>query len=268
MSVDWQLGESGPVDAEHTVLLLPGGLCGAGSYAELMAQPALARTRLIAATLPGHAGAPPPGDYSIETYAQLASELAARVGADVVTGFSIGAAVALEMAASGRFTGHTVLQGISLSSADEPAFFHAIVGLGRVLGGLPATMLAKGAASMVKKMPVSAERQAELRDDLRRNVPGHVRQSLREYRRWLRAPESHAERLCRAGVPTWIVHAEKGDGGLTGDERRVLQACHQVHLVTIPGAVFLLPAEAPEQVADVIVEALPRAVRYVPGRQQ
>ena len=58
---------------------------------------------------------------------------------------------------------------------DEPAFFHAIVGLGRVLGGLPATMLAKGAASMVKKMPVSAERQAELRDDLRRNVPGHVR---------------------------------------------------------------------------------------------
>ena len=60
MSVDWQLRESGPADAGHTVLLLPGGLCGAGSYAELMAQPALAQTRLIAATLPGHAGAPPP----------------------------------------------------------------------------------------------------------------------------------------------------------------------------------------------------------------
>ena len=62
MSVDWQLRESGPADAGHTVLLLPGGLCGAGSYAELMAQPALARTRLIAATLPGHASAPPSGD--------------------------------------------------------------------------------------------------------------------------------------------------------------------------------------------------------------
>ena len=43
---------------------------------------------------------------------------------------------------------------------------------------------------------------------------------------------------------------------------------HQVHLVTISGAVFLLPTEAPEQVADVIVEALRRAVRYVPDRQQ
>jgi pimeloyl-ACP methyl ester carboxylesterase len=118
-------------------------------------------------------------------------------------------------------------------------------------------MLAKGAASMVKKMPVSAGRQAELRDDLRKNVPGHVRRSLREYQRWLRRPGSHAERLCQAGAPTWIVHAEKGDGGLTGDERRVLQACPQAHLVTIPGAVFLLPTEAPGQIAEVLIEALP-----------
>jgi hypothetical protein len=29
--------------------------------------------------------------------------------------------------------------------------------------------------------------------------------------------------------------------------------------VTIPGAVFLLPAEAPEQMAEVIIEALPNA---------
>jgi pimeloyl-ACP methyl ester carboxylesterase len=168
-------------------------------------------TRLIAATLPGHAGAPPPDDYSIENYARLASELAARVGADVVAGFSIGASVALEMAASGGFTGHTVLMGISLSAAGEPAFFHAIVGLGSVLGGLPATMLAKGAASMVKKMPVSAERQAELRDDLRKNVSGHVRQSLREYRRWLRRPGSHAERRRRAPRAPGVSLGASGD---------------------------------------------------------
>jgi len=112
---------------------------------------------------------------------------------------------------------------------------------------------------MAKKMPVSVERQAELRDDLRRNVPGHVRRSLREYRRWLCRPEPHAERLCQAGTPTWIVHAEKGDGDLTGDERRVLQACPQANLVRIPGAVFLLPVEAPEQIAGVIIEALPNA---------
>jgi pimeloyl-ACP methyl ester carboxylesterase len=120
-------------------------------------------------------------------------------------------------------------------------------------------MLAKGAASMVKKMPVPVKRQAELRDDLRKNVPGHVRRSRREYRRWLRRPQPHAERLCQAAAPTWIVHAETGDGGLTGDERRMLEACHQVHLVTIPGAAFLLPVETPEQIAEVIIEALPNA---------
>src|SRR4051795_6639236 len=120
MDLDWELRESGPVDAEHTVLLLPGGMCGAGSYAELMAQPAVAGIRLVAATLPGHAGAPPPDDFSIENYARFTAELAQKVGADVVLGFSMGACVALEMAVSGEFTGPIVLLGISLSPADEP----------------------------------------------------------------------------------------------------------------------------------------------------
>src|SRR3954463_4226756 len=102
-------------------------MCSAGSFAELMAQPALAEMRLVAATLPGHAGAPPPDDYSIENYARLTSELATDVGADVVVGFSMGASVALEMIASGAFTGPAVLLGISLSAEDEAAFFRAIV---------------------------------------------------------------------------------------------------------------------------------------------
>jgi pimeloyl-ACP methyl ester carboxylesterase len=62
MDVDWELREAGPPDCESTVLLLPGGLCSAGCYAEVMAEPALAGTRLVAATLPGHAGTPPPDD--------------------------------------------------------------------------------------------------------------------------------------------------------------------------------------------------------------
>jgi len=254
--VDWELREAGPLEAEHTVLLLPGGMCGAGSYSELMAEPALATTRLVAATLPGHAGAPPPDDYSIENYARLTAELATKVGADVVVGYSMGGSVALEMVASGSFTGPAVLLGISLSAKDEPAFFRAIVKLGDVLGGVPSAVLAKGAASMVKRIPVSAERQDELREDFRKNVPQHTRRGLREYVRWLHRHDHPAERLCRAGVPTWIVHAEKGDGGLTDDERRTLEACPHAHIVTIPGSVFFLPNEVPGPIADVIVEAL------------
>jgi pimeloyl-ACP methyl ester carboxylesterase len=216
---------------------------------------------LVAATLPGHAGAPPPDDYSIDNYARLASELATKVGADVVVGFSMGASVALEMVVSRAFTGPAVPLGISLSAKDEPAFFRAIVRLGSVLGGLPAAVLAKGAASMVKRIPVSAERQDELRDDFHKNDPQHNRAGLREYLRWLHRHEDAAERLCQAGVPAWIVHAEKGDGGLTDDERRTLEKCPHAHLVTIPGSVFFLPNEVPERIADIILEAVSHAGR-------
>ena len=254
--VEWEIREAGPADAERTVLLLPGGMCSAGSYAEVMAEPALAGMRLVAATLPGNAGAPPPDDYTVENYARLTAELATRVGAEVVVGFSMGGSVALEMIASRGFTGPAVLLGISLSAKDEPAFFRAIVALGGVLGGVPAAVLAKGAASMVKRIPVSAARQSELREDFAKNVPQHVRLGLREYARWLHRHERPAERLCGAGVPTWIVHAEKGDGGLTDEERRTLEACPHAHVVTVPGKVFFMPNEIPERIAEVIVDAV------------
>ena len=78
---------------------------------------------------------------------------------------------------------------------------------------------------------------------------------LREYLRWLHDGDGRAKRLCDAGVQAWVVHAEKGDGGLTDEERRTLEACPHVRLVTIPGHVFFLPNEVPEPIAAVIVEA-------------
>ena len=94
-----------------------------------------------------------------------------------------------------------------------------------------------------------------MREDFRKNTPQHVQHGLREYVRALHRHQHPAETLCRTGVPTWIVHAEKGDGGLTDLERRTLEACPHAHLVTIPGAVMFLPNEVPERIADVILEA-------------
>ena len=54
----------------------------------------------------------------------------------------------------------------------------------------------------------------------------------------------------------WVVHAEKGDGGLTEAERGTLESADNVTLVTVPGKVFLLPDEAPDQTAAVIATAL------------
>jgi len=83
-----------------------------------------------------------------------------------------------------------------------------------------------------------------------------MRLALREYLKWLKSGEDHAAMLCRSGVPTWVVHAEKGDGGLTDAERRTLEACSTVKIVTIPGSVFFLPNEVPDQIAEVINEAV------------
>jgi pimeloyl-ACP methyl ester carboxylesterase len=231
-------------------------MCSAGSYAEVMAEPGLANVNLIAATFPGQAGTPAPEDCSVENYARLAAELAAEIEADVIVGFSMGAVVAAEMAMSGAFVGPVVLLAVSLSTKDEPAFFRGLVASSSVLGGLPFAVLAKGAASMVKRIPASDARRAELRADFAKNVPRDVRGGLQEYVRWLHRGHDRAERLCRAGVPMWVVHAEKGDGGLTDSERRTLEACSNAHVVTIPGQVFFLPNEVPDRIAHITSEAL------------
>jgi pimeloyl-ACP methyl ester carboxylesterase len=259
MTTDWETVESGPADAHQTVLLLPGGMCSARSYAEVMAQPSLAQTRLLAVTFPGQAGAPPPSDFSVEHYATTTADLAKREGVDVVVGFSMGATVAYEMVVTGAFTGPVVLLGVSLSAPDEPWFLRGIIRLGSVLGSAPAALLKKGAAGMVRQAALPPERKAELRADFGRNNAQDVRLSLRAYLTWLERDDDPAQRLCDAGVPAWVMHAEKGDGGLTTHERAVLEHCPHVQVVTVPGQVMFLPNEVPDRVAQLIEAALARS---------
>jgi pimeloyl-ACP methyl ester carboxylesterase len=255
----WEMIESGPVDAERTVLLLPGGMCSSRSFAEVMAEPALAGVRMVAVTLPGQAGAPPLADPSVPEYARLTGALAEEIGADVVVGFSMGADVAYEMVVSQVFAGPVVLLALSLSTPDEPASFRALIHLGSVLGALPFAALKQATGSLVKHAALPPQRQAELQADFDRNKPRDMGASLRGYLRWLQRDDDRARRLCEAGRPAWVMHAEKGDGGLTPHERAVLEACPHVRVVTLPGHVFFLPNEAPGRVADLIVEALAAA---------
>jgi len=256
MWTGWETVESGPATADRTILLLPGGMCHARMWTEVMAQPALAEYRLVAATMPGHSGAPPPDDFRPEHYGEITAELVREIKADVVVGFSMGAMVTYEMAVSGAFKGPIILLGSSFCSADEPAFFRGIAHSTRVLGTLPISLIKAGVGSMVKKAKVSPERQAELKADFVRNNSADLVKGLRAYVRWLADDDGRAARLCQAGLPTWVVHAEKGDGGLTRDERATLDACPNVHVVTIPGHVFFLPNDVPDQIADLILEAV------------
>jgi pimeloyl-ACP methyl ester carboxylesterase len=256
MPIEWELHESGPDDADHAVLLLPGGLNRARSYQELMDQPALKDVRMVAATLPGHGGTPRPDDLTIEHTAACAGDLAKQRGCDAVVGFSIGATVAFEMVTSGRFSGPVVLLGISLSLDDEARFLRVLDRLADAIGSMPFAAMRQMMGPLIKSSRVPSQRRAELLDDLRRNDPATMQEIIRCYLDYLRRESSPAERLCGTGVPTWVVHSEHGDGALTAHERQTLDACPTTHVETVPGRSFLLPNEEPERMADVLVAAI------------
>jgi pimeloyl-ACP methyl ester carboxylesterase len=262
----WDRVESGPPDARHTVLLLPGGLCTAIQYAELMAEPALAGVRMIAVTLPGMGGTIAPADLSIENLARMAGRCAADLACDVVVGFSMGANVALEMAGSGAFHGPLVLLAPSFSRRDEAIFVRVLDRLARVLGHLPFAAMLKMMGPAMKSVPLPADRRAELLAELRKNDPRVARRGFHCYLRYLDHHGSVASRLCEAGVPAWVVHGERGDGGITPEERSTLETCPQLTVITIPGASYFTPNEEPALVAGLVVEALGTSLRpHAPG---
>jgi len=255
----WDRRETGPGDAEHAALLLPGGMCTAVQYEELMAEPALADVRMIAVTVPGMGGTPAPEDLSIENLARMAAQCAADLGCDVVVGFSMGATIALEMAGSGAFCGPLVLLAPSFSRRDEAVFFRLLERLARVLGHLPFAAMLKMMGPAMKHMPLPQERREVLAAEFRKNDPRVVRRGVHCYFQYLNRHGSVASRLCEADVPAWVVHGERGDGGITDDERRMLEACPRIRVITIPGASYLTPNEEPALVAKLVIEALDRA---------
>jgi pimeloyl-ACP methyl ester carboxylesterase len=257
--VNWDRRESGPAGARDAVLLLPGGMCTAGQYQELMAEPELAGVRLIAVTLPGHGGTQAPEDVSVENYARLAATCAADLGCAVVVGHSMGANVALEMAGLGAFSGPLVLLAPSFSRRDESRFLRALDRLSRVLGHLPYAAMLKIIGAALKGIALPPARRDELVADLRKNDPRGMRQAIHCYLRYLDRYGSTAPRLGQSGVPAWVVHGERGDGGITRAERRALEGCAQVSVITIPGASHFTPNEEPALVAGLITQALARA---------
>jgi pimeloyl-ACP methyl ester carboxylesterase len=253
----WQVFESGPEVADHTLLLLPGALCTAVFYDDLIAELSRrgAPIRFAAATLPGFGGTKPLDDVSVENYATLAGRLAAMLGCDAVVGHSMGANVAIEMAAGGHFNGPLVLLAPSLSRADESKFPRALDALSRVLGHLPYSLMLTMIGPAVKSSLPPARRDV-LTAELRRNDPRALQRQTHAYLAYLDNHGSLAARLGDAGAPTWIVFGERDDIGITDDERRTLAAYSQVEIVEIPGAGHFTLNQEPARIADIVVAAL------------
>ena len=259
MRESWELLASGPPAADRSVLLLPGGANAARSFNLVMADPALSGVRLVATTLPGMAGARVSEDVSIPAMSLRAGELAKEHGCDVVVGFSHGATVALDLVLSGHFRGPVVLLGISLTTEDEAAFFRAVVRSSQKVGTWPMAALFRLMPLMARSAKTPPLHKKELIEDFKQNRAKDAVPACVEYLDYIAAERDFAAELAASGNPAWVVHAEKGDGGLTDAERATLQAAANVTLVTIPGSVFLLPDEAPKKIAETIASALSQA---------
>ena len=255
----WEFLAAGPSEADRSVLLLPGGANAARSFNLVMADPGLSGVRLVATTLPGMAGAPVSEDVSIPALSSRVGELAQEHGCDVVVGFSHGATVALDMALSRHFQGPVVLLGISLTTEDEAAFFRAVVRASQKVGRWPMAAMLRLMPLMARSAKTPQVHKKELIEDFKQNRASDSVLACVEYLDYIDEDRDFAAELAASGNPTWVVHAEKGDGGLTDAERVTLQAAPNVTLVTIPGSVFLLPDEAPQETAAAIASALAQA---------
>ena len=256
----WERLIVGPLDADRSVLLLPGGANAARSFDLVMAEPALSGVRLVATTLPGMAGAPVSAEVSIPAVARRAGELARENACDVVVGFSYGATIALDMVLSGHFQGPVVLLGLSLTTPDESTFFRCVVRVSQKVGRWPMAILFRLMPLMARSAKTSERHKKDLIEDFKQNRAGDAVRVCGEYLDYIAEDRNFAAELAASGSPVWVVHAEeKGDGGLTDAERATLEAAPNVTLVTIPGAVFLIPDEAPQRTAAVIADALKQA---------
>lgn len=252
----WELLIAGPEEADRSVLLLPGGANAARSFDLVMADPALSGVRLVATTVPGMAGAPLTDDVSVQGLARTAGELAAEHRCDVVVGFSHGATIALEMVLSGSFRGPVVLLGLSMTPEDEADFFRLTVRLSQRVGRWPMAILFRLLPLTVRSAKIPQPHKGELIEDLKANRAGDAVRVSATYLDYIEADRDFAAELAASRCRAWVVHAVKGDGGLTDSERATLEAAENVTLVTIPGSVFLLPDQVPDQVAAVIAQAL------------
>ncbi len=256
----WLIRESGPPGARYAVLLLPGALCSAAFYDDLLEQPKIngASMRFVATTLPGFCGTSPLPDLSVEAYAAGAGRLAAEFGCDAIIGHSMGANVAIEMVGAGLFAGPLVLLAPSLSRVDESVVPRALDRLARVFGHLPFSAMLKIIGPAMKSS-LPADRRDALIAELQRNDPRVVRGLTHSYLSYLDRHGSVATRLCESGARSWLVFGGRDDVGLTDDERSVLDACSSATIVEIRAAGHFTLNETPDQVAGLLLDALATA---------
>jgi pimeloyl-ACP methyl ester carboxylesterase len=253
----WDLYTSGPAGADHTVLLIPGGMCTAAFFDDLVKEPKLrgASIRLVATTVPGFGDTQPLQDPTMENVVRAAGKLASDLGCDAVVGHSFGGNVALEMAAAGEFSGAVALLEPAFSREDEYRELAILDRIGRVpgLGHLAWAVSVKTIGSAMKgELP--PDRHDALVAEMKKSDPRFCRRFVRSYFEYLDQHGSLVQRLCDSGVRALVVFCDRSKVGLTDEERSRLEACLNVTLVDVPDSGHMVMTDQPARTAELILE--------------
>lgn len=253
----WDLHTSGPAGADHTVLLVPGGMCTAAFFDDLMKEPKLsgASIRLVAATVPGFGGTQPLEKPTMENAVKRVGELASDLGCDAVVGHSLGGNLALEMVAAGEFSGPVALLEPAFSREDEYKELGILDRIGRVPGlGHLAWVAAVRTIGSAMKGELPPDRHDALVAEMKKNDPRFCRRMVRSYFEYLDQHGSLVPRLCESGVRALVVFCDRSKIGLTDEERRGLEACPNVTLVDVSDSGHMVMTDQPAQTAELILE--------------
>jgi pimeloyl-ACP methyl ester carboxylesterase len=254
---DWDLHETGPVGAEHTVLLLPGGMCTAAFFDDVVKQPTLSEApiRFVAATVPGFGGTRPLGDPTMENLAKLAGKLAADLGCDAVVGHSMGANITLEMVAAGEFAGPVALLEPAFSREDEFKELAILDRIGRLPGlGHLAWVASLKTIGIAMKGEFPPDRHEALVGEMKKSEPRFCRRMVRSYFQYLDRHGSLVPRLCESGARALVVFCDRSKVGLTDEERSGLEACPNVTMVAVADSGHMVMSDQPARTAELILE--------------
>ena len=267
------LRAGGADDPHYRVLCLPGGLCTAAFYDDLLAAPALVTggIRAFATTLPGFGGVPfPPGfDASVEAHAAFAANLARQLGCDAIVGHSFGANVAIEMAGGGHFDGHLILLAPTFSAEDEVKGLETFnrIGYVPILRSLATALLFRSFPKMLKGQ-VPDDSVHRLAAEMASSNRSDIRTTLRRSYEHLYKHGALAGRLCGSGVQAEVVFGEDDEVGLTPVERSALEACPTTRLHFVPDCGHMLANQKPDWVAELIVQTVASSTRPAPLRSR